>query len=59
MATDMSAFGGNQPSDRLRLSASKGHMDKVKELVLNGASFQPDKVRGFNLFLPSAFANIT
>jgi len=47
MATDMSAFGGCQPADRLRLASSKGQMDKVKELVLAGTSFQPDKVSVF------------
>ncbi len=47
MATSASLFPGITMADKLRLAASKGQLDKVKELVVNGASFEPDKVKHY------------
>ena len=45
MATSVSFLPGITPEDKLRLAASKGQLDKVKEFIVAGASFDPDKVR--------------
>ena len=45
MATSVSFLPGITPEDKLRLAASKGQLDKVKEFIISGASFDPDKVR--------------
>lgn len=49
MATTASYVPGVSLADKLRLAASKGQLDKVKELVAGGASFEPDRVSFCNL----------
>ena len=44
MATTASYVPGVSLADKLRLAASKGQIDKVKELVANGASMEADRV---------------
>ncbi len=51
MATSASLFPGITMADKLRLAASKGQLDKVKELVANGASFEPDKVKHYTAWI--------
>ncbi len=44
MATSVSLMPGITPEDKLRLAASKGQLDKVKEFISSGISFEPDRV---------------
>jgi len=44
MATSASYIPGVSLADKLRLAASKGQGDKVRELVEAGATFEPDRV---------------
>lgn len=45
MATDMSYLPAVTVTDKLRFAASKGQLSVVHQLVQEGASFIPDKVR--------------
>ena len=45
MATDMSYLPAVTVTDKLRFAASKGQLSVVHQLVKEGASFIPDKVR--------------
>ena len=49
MATSVSLLPGITPEDKLRLAASKGQLDKAKELIAGGARFDADKVSCFVL----------
>ena len=44
-ATNTSFGPGVSLDDKLRLAASKGQIEKVKELIGAGASFEGDRVR--------------
>lgn len=44
MASTANYIPGVSLADKLRLAASKGQLDKVKELVVAGATFVPDRV---------------
>lgn len=44
MAASAAYIPGASLSDKLRLAASKGQVDKVHELIGAGATFEPDRV---------------
>lgn len=44
MAASATYIPGVSLSDKLRLAASKGQIDKVRELLGAGATFEPDRV---------------
>lgn len=45
MAASATYIPGCSLSDKLRLAASKGQLEKVQELLVSGATFEPDRVR--------------
>jgi len=42
--------GDDSLADRLRLAANNGQIDSVQQLVVLGASFEPDKVDCANVY---------
>ena len=44
MAASAAYIPGASLSDKLRLAASKGQVEKVHELINSGATFEPDRV---------------
>ena len=45
MANESAYATGVSLEDKLRLAASKGQVERIPELLANGASYQPDRVR--------------
>lgn len=44
MAANAQYIPGASLADKLRLAASKGQVDKVRDLLTGGANFDPDRV---------------
>ena len=44
MAASATYIPGASLADKLRLAASKGQIDKIRELLSSGANFEPDRV---------------
>ena len=44
MANESEYTAGVSLEDKLRLAASKGQVERIPELLANGATYQPDRV---------------